>query len=103
LSHPDFELRNPNKVRALVGGFASQNPINFHRVDGAGYRLLGDVVLELNGLNPQIASRLLTPLTKWRNYTGRHALMRAELERLARAPELSPDVYEVVTKSLRED
>ena len=103
LSHPDFDLRNPNKVRALVGGFASLNPINFHRLDGAGYRFLGDIVLQLNGLNPQIASRLLTPLTKWRNYTGRHTLMRAELERLARAPDLSPDVYEVVTKSLREE
>jgi aminopeptidase N len=103
LSHPDFEVRNPNKVRALVGGFATQNPINFHRTDGAGYRLLGDIVLELNSLNPQIAARLLTPLTKWRNYTGRTHLMQAELKRLARVPDLSPDVYEVVTKSLLQD
>ncbi len=100
LSHGDFELRNPNKVRALVGGFTNQNPVNFHRVDGAGYRFLGDIVIELNRLNPQIASRLLTPLTKWRNYTGRAELMRAELERLATVPALSPDVFEVVTKSL---
>lgn len=103
MAHPDFDLRNPNKVRALVGGFAGQNPVNFHRIDGSGYRLLGDVVTRLNRLNPQIASRLLAPLTKWRNYVGRAHLMQAELERLAREPDLSPDVFEVVTKSLRED
>ena len=101
MSHRDFELRNPNKVRALVGGFINQNPVNFHRIDGAGYRFLGDIVIKLNRLNPQMASRLLTPLTRWRNYTGRAALMRTELERLAAEPALSPDVYEIVTKSLQ--
>jgi aminopeptidase N len=101
MSHRDFELRNPNKARALVGAFTLQNPVNFHRLDGAGYRFLGGIVLELNKLNPQIASRLLIPLTKWRNYTGRAELMRAELERLAAEPALSPDVYEVVSKSLQ--
>ena len=101
MSHRDFDLRNPNKVRALVGGFSHQNPVNFHRIDGAGYRFLGDIVIELNSLNPQIASRLLTPLTRWRNYTGREQLMRAELERLAAEPALSSDVFEVVTKSLQ--
>jgi aminopeptidase N len=101
LFHAEFDLRNPNKVRALVGGFANQNPINFHRLDGAGYRFLSDIVIQLNRLNPQVAARLLTPLTKWRNYTGRAQLMCAELERLAAEPALSPDVYEVVTKSLR--
>jgi aminopeptidase N len=98
--HQDFELRNPNKVRALVGGFINQNPVNFHRIDGAGYRFLGEIVLKLNRVNPQMASRLLTPLTRWRNYTGRAELMHAELERLAAEPALSPDVYEVVTKAL---
>jgi aminopeptidase N len=101
MSHRVFDLRNPNKVRALVGGFTNQNPVNFHRIDGAGYRFLGDIVIELNSLNPQIASRLLTPLTRWRNYTGREQLMRAELERLAAEPALSSDVFEVVTKSLQ--
>ena len=75
--------------------------MNFHRADGAGYRLLADVVIRLNSLNPQIASRLLTPLTRWRYYRGREELMCAELERLAALPDLSPDVYEVVTKSLQ--
>jgi aminopeptidase N len=101
MSHADFDLRNPNKVRALVGGFINQNPVNFHRLDGSGYRFLTDMVIELNRLNPQIASRLLTPLTKWRRYAGRAELMRTELERLAAEPELSPDVFEIVTKSLQ--
>lgn len=100
MEHPDFDLRNPNKVRSLLGGFAGQNPVNFHRADGEGYRLLADVIAQLNGINPQIASRLLAPLTKWRYYAGRQELMRGELQRLADLPDLSPDVYEVVTKSL---
>jgi aminopeptidase N len=100
MAHVEFDLHNPNKVRALIGGFASQNPVNFHRLDGAGYRLLSDTVLQLNELNPQMASRLLTPLTKWRNYIGRSDLMRLELERLAAQPALSPDVFEIVSKSL---
>ena len=101
MAHVDFDLGNPNKVRALVGGFVNQNPVNFHRLDGAGYRFLSDVVLKLNGLNPQLASRLLTPLTKWRWYTDRGELMRAELQRLAAEPVLSRDVFEIVTKSLK--
>ena len=101
MEHPDFELHNPNKVRSLIGGFAGQNPVNFHRADGEGYRLLTDVIAQLNSVNPQIASRLLAPLTKWRYYAGRQELMRGELQRLADLPELSPDVYEVVTKSLQ--
>ena len=101
LSHPDFDLRNPNRVRALVGTFANQNPVNFHRPDGGGYRFLADRVAELNAINPQIAARLLTPLTRWRHYTGREQLMRAELQRLAELPQLSPDVFEVVDKSLQ--
>jgi aminopeptidase N len=100
MSHPDFDIKNPNKVRSLVGQFANSNPVNFHRIDGAGYQLLTDVVIELNSLNPQIASRLVNPLTKWRNYTGREALMRSQLERLASLPSLSRDVFEVVSKSL---
>jgi len=98
--HPDFDMKNPNKVRALIGVFSNNNPVNFHRADGAGYRFLADMVAELNGINPQIASRLLGPLTKWRNYTGRSELMRGELERLAAMTGLSTDVFEVVTKSL---
>jgi aminopeptidase N len=101
MQHPAFTLKNPNKVRALIGAFANQNLVNFHRADGAGYRFLADQVITLNALNPQIASRLLAPLTRWRKYdSARQALMKGELERILASGELSSDVYEVVSKSL---
>lgn len=101
MQHPAFTLKNPNKVRALIGAFANQNLVNFHRADGAGYRFLADQVIVLNTLNPQIASRLLAPLTRWRKYdAGRQGLMKGELERILASGELSSDVYEVVSKSL---
>jgi len=102
MQHPVYDGANPNKIRAVVGTFANVNTLGFHREDGAGYALLGGVVEELNERNPQIASRLLTPLTRWRRYPGRGAAMRAELERLANLPALSRDVYEVISKSLGE-
>ena len=101
MQHPAFTLKNPNKVRALIGAFAGQNLINFHAADGSGYRFLADLVIELNALNPQIASRQLSPLTRWRKYDSkRQALMKAELERILTSGPLSSDVYEVVSKSL---
>ncbi|WP_236198569.1 aminopeptidase N [Pseudomonas pseudonitroreducens] len=101
MKHSAFTLKNPNKIRALIGAFANQNAVNFHRADGAGYRFLADQIITLNALNPQIASRLLTPLTRWRKYAPeRQALMKAELERILASGELSSDVYEVVSKSL---
>jgi aminopeptidase N len=101
MNHPAFTLKNPNKVRALIGAFAGQNLVNFHRADGSGYRFLADLVITLNGFNPQIASRQLAPLTRWRKYdSSRQALMKAELERILASGELSSDVYEVVSKSL---
>lgn len=101
MHHGAFTLKNPNKVRALIGAFANQNHVNFHRIDGAGYRFLADQVIALNALNPQIASRQLTPLTRWRKFDQtRQVLMRAELERILASGELSGDVYEVLSKSL---
>ncbi|WP_449431866.1 aminopeptidase N [Pseudomonas putida] len=101
MQHPAFTLKNPNKVRALVGAFAGQNLVNFHAADGSGYRFLAELVIELNALNPQIASRQLAPLTRWRKYdAARQALMKAELERILASGTLSSDVYEVVSKSL---
>ncbi|MGP5465003.1 aminopeptidase N [Pseudomonas helleri] len=101
MEHPAFTIKNPNKVRALIGAFAGQNLINFHAVDGSGYRFLADLVIQLNALNPQIASRQLAPLTRWRKYdSARQALMKAELERIRSSGELSSDVFEVVSKSL---
>jgi len=101
MQHPAFNIKNPNKVRALIGAFAGQNLINFHAADGSGYRFLADLVIQLNGFNPQIASRQLAPLTRWRKYdSARQALMKGELERIRASGELSSDVFEVVSKSL---
>lgn len=100
LQHPAFELTNPNKVRALVGSFCNANPVNFHRRDGEGYRFLADRIIELNTLNPQIASRMSTLLTRWANYDAARAeKIRQQLQRIKAEP-LSPDVYEVITKAL---
>ncbi|MDD2056120.1 aminopeptidase N [Pseudomonas sp. GD03860] len=101
MQHPAFTMKNPNKVRALIGAYAGQNLVNFHAADGSGYRFLADLVIELNALNPQIASRQLAPLTRWRKYdSARQALMKGELERILASGALSSDVYEVVSKSL---
>jgi aminopeptidase N len=101
LDHPDFSLRNPNRVRSLIGAFSMGNPVRFHRADGAGYRFLAERVLELDPLNPQIASRLLRALIRWRRFDpGRQAAMRVELERVLGAEPLSKDCYEVAAKAL---
>lgn len=101
-SHEAFNLRNPNRVRSLYAAFAMNNPVSFHRPDGAGYAFLCGAVGELNAINPQIAARLLTPMRDWRRYETRlSSLMKAELEKLAALPDLSPDVYEVVSKTLK--
>ncbi len=103
LSHPAFSLTNPNRLRSLVGAFCTGNPARFHAGDGAGYRFLVDRVLELDPLNPQIASRLLQAMARWRRYdAGRQDLMRGQLERILLTEELSKDVYEVVSKTLGE-
>ena len=101
MEHPAFTMKNPNKVRALIGAFAGQNLINFHAADGSGYRFLADQVISLNATNPQIASRQLAPLTRWRKYdSARQVLMQAQLQRILSSGELSGDVYEVLSKSL---
>jgi aminopeptidase N len=101
LDHPDFLMNNPNRVRSLVGAFAAGNPARFHDSAGGGYRLLADKVIVLNGRNPQLAARLLGPLTRWRGLSENYQqLMRTELQRILDCGELSRDVYEVVSKSL---
>lgn len=101
-THPDFTLRNPNRARSLYGAFAMNNPVGFHKVDGSGYALLKDVVLTLNLNNPQIASRMLTPLREWKRYTpDRQSKMKSVLEEIANTEKLSPDVFEIVSKSLK--
>lgn len=101
MEHPAFDFKNPNKLRSVVGAFCGGNAINFHQKDGAGYVFLADQILKLNKSNPQIASRLLTPLTRWKKYPeDRAKQMRDQLERINAEPELSKDVFEVVSKSL---
>ena len=99
--HPVFSLRNPNKVRALIGTFSQSNPLRFHDAGGGGYEFLADYVIAIDPLNSQIAARLATPFAQWSRYEPtRKALMRAQLERIAKLPNLSKDVYEIVSKSL---
>ena len=101
--HAAYDTKNPKKIRAVVSAFCNNNPINFHDLAaaGEGYRFLADEIIRLNQQNPQIAARLLTPLTKWKKYDSqRQTLMKGELQRILARPDLSPDVYEVVSKSL---
>jgi aminopeptidase N len=98
--HADFDLRNPNRVRALVGAF-SANQVRFHTASGDGYRFLADVVIALDPMNGLTAARLVQPLGAWRRQDpGRGALMRAELQRVLDAPRLSRGTYEMVSKAL---
>jgi aminopeptidase N len=99
--HPAFSRQNPNRMRALVGAFSQGNPLRFHDPRGAGYALLEDEVVALDPDNPTTAARLVQPLGAWRRYDpARQALMRASLERILVAPGLSPNTYEMVSKSL---
>ncbi len=98
--HPDFTLHNPNRVRALYMALAA-NPQAFHAASGEGYRLIADLILALDPLNPQTAARFVPPLGRWRRIeSARSTLMRQQLERVAAVPNLSPDTFEQVTKSL---
>jgi aminopeptidase N len=99
--HPAFSRQNPNRMRALIGAFSEGNPLRFHDPSGAGYALLADEVNALDPLNPTTAARLVQPLCAWRRYdAARQALMREGLERILAAPGLSPNTYEMVSKSL---
>ncbi|MBO0749620.1 MAG: aminopeptidase N [Porphyrobacter sp.] len=98
--HPDFTLKNPNRVRSLYMPFTGTAQ-GFHAASGEGYRMIADLILALDPLNPQTAARFVPPLGRWRRIEpGRAALMRGELERIAAAPKLSRDTYEQVTRSL---
>lgn len=98
--HPDFTLKNPNRVRSLYMAFTG-TPQGFHASGGEGYRLISQLILDLDPLNPQTAARFVPALGRWRRIEpDRAALMRAELERIAAAPKLSRDTFEQVTRSL---
>ena len=101
LKHPAFDLKNPNRVRSLIGAFSQANPLHFHAANGQGYQFLAEQIIALNTINPQVASRMLNALTQWRRHdANRQQLMRQQLERIINTPEISTDVYEVASKSL---
>jgi aminopeptidase N len=100
LKHPDFTMKNPNRLRAVAGNFAAGQWV-FHQAGGRGYRLLADLIIAADAINPQTAARLVPPLGRWRRFgEQRAALMRAELERVLASPGVSKDVYEQASKSL---
>jgi aminopeptidase N len=101
MSHPAFTMRNPNKVRALIGAFAMGNPRHFHAKDGSGYEFFADRLIELDDINPQVAARLCAPLGKWAKYDADRAdKMKAALNRILAKPEISRDLYEIASKSI---
>ena len=101
MRHDAFSMRNPNKVRALIGTFCHGNAACFHAPDGSGYDFWADRVIELDALNPQVAARLARAAAQWKKLEpARRGLLKAALERVAARPGLSKDTFEIVTKSL---
>ena len=100
MTHPVFDLDNPNKVRSVIGGFASGNPVHFHSIDGSGYRFLEEQLLIIDKKNPQISARLALPLIQFSNFElKRQTMMKSTLKKLSRK-NLSPDLSEIVMKSI---
>jgi aminopeptidase N len=100
MKHPAFDIRNPNRVRALIGAFAA-NHLRFHDGSGSGYRLVGQVIRTLDPINPLVAARLAGAFETWRRYDGkRQTLMRSELESILALKGLSPNLFEVASKIL---
>ncbi|KAL8426752.1 hypothetical protein Efla_006738 [Eimeria flavescens] len=100
-THPSFTMRNPNRMRALLSVFTF-NRRHFHRRDGAGYKLIGDAVLEVDAFNPQAAARLAGSFLQWKRFDDdRQKLMQAQLERIRDAPGTSPDTLEIVQRALK--
>lgn len=100
LKHPAFDMHNPNKVYSLIGGFCG-SPVNFHSKDGSGYEFLGEAVVQLDKINPQVASRMVSAFSRWKRYDEtRQALAKEQLEMIMSANGLSENVFEIASKSL---
>ncbi len=100
MKHPAFDIRNPNRVRALIGAFAA-NHLRFHGADGSGYALVGEVIRQLDPINPQISARLAGGFESWRRYdVRRQDMMRAEMEKIRALTGISPNLFEIVSKML---
>ncbi|EGQ8261914.1 aminopeptidase N [Vibrio parahaemolyticus] len=103
MNHEAFSLKNPNRTRSLIGSFLAANPVRFHDKSGSGYQFAGEILRQLNDSNPQVASRMIDPLLKFRKYDeARQAMIRAELEKLKAIDNLAKDLFEKVTKALDE-
>jgi aminopeptidase N len=101
MAHSAFDMKSPNRVRSLIGAFSQNNPVHYHAANGEGYQFLADQVIALNSLNPQVASRMVTALTSWRRFdVQRQDMMKIQLQRIMQTPDISPDVYEIASKSL---
>ncbi|MDP8079061.1 aminopeptidase N [Phocoenobacter skyensis] len=102
LDHPSFNFKNPNRVRALIGAFSSQNLRAFHSIDGSGYRFLVEILIKMNKINPQVSARLIEPLIKFSRYDNqRQTLMRRGLKRLLDMDNLAKDLFEKIDKALQ--
>ena len=100
LTHSDFSMNNPNKVRSLIGAFTS-NLVGFHHQDGKGYEFLADQVIELNTINPQVAARLVGVFNNWKNYSEPNkSSMKSQIQRISQVENLAKDVNEIVSKAL---
>lgn len=101
-THASFTLGNPNKIRSLIGGFCNANLVNFHNPDGSGYEFLKQRILTLHSRNPQVAARLMTPLTRWKKFPEPNSSqMRGALQVIADERGLVKDIYEIAIKSLQ--
>jgi len=101
MTHPDFNLRNPNRARSLIFSYCSANPGAFHRTDAAGYVFWSERVIELDSLNPQVAARLARALDRWKKLAEPYrSAAREAIARVAAKSDLSGDVREVVTHAL---
>ncbi|OIN86108.1 MAG: aminopeptidase N [Alphaproteobacteria bacterium CG1_02_46_17] len=97
--HPDFNIKNPNRVRSVFGAMAMHNPVVFHAMDGSGYKLFGEFIKILDPVNPQIASRLLTSLRDWKRFNSERQSMILEImKEIINQDGLSPNSYEITSK-----
>lgn len=102
LAHEAFDMKNPNKCYALFLGFGRQSFEGLHAEDGSGYRWLADAIITVDKLNPIVASRMADPFTQWAQYDPlRQGLMKGELQRVLDSGKLSPNTFEIVSKSLK--
>jgi aminopeptidase N len=101
VSHPDFNLTNPNRLRSVVGSFCKNNLSEFHKQDGQGYKFCAELCKKIDKINPQMSASLAGTLVQWKKFSEPYrTLMGKELEGLSKLPEISKNLYEVIAKSL---